>query len=259
MIVLSFPLSLSLPSLPLPPHSPRTSIQTCSELDFHPMIVLSKLDFNSEEESKMVKEVRSGGRWCKEVWSGAMWCKEVRSGAMWCKEDEIREYHALRLSLAEKERRLKAEVLRPDRCLHFLQPGRLLSLFKFELKICSRVLKRLGHIDADGGVQLKGRAACVVTTGDELLVTELMLEGAFNSMDPHQLVAVASCFLPSEKLNEEQPVSADLKPYYNTLREAAQDIARVQQEKIEVDEEGYVDQFRPTLMNVFYQWSKVRG
>ncbi|CAI5959213.1 unnamed protein product [Closterium sp. NIES-64] len=43
-------------------------------------------------------------------------------------EDEIREYHALRLSLAEKERRLKAEVLRPDRCLHFLQPGRLIRV-----------------------------------------------------------------------------------------------------------------------------------
>ncbi|CAI5464142.1 unnamed protein product [Closterium sp. Yama58-4] len=109
----------------------------------------------------------------------------------------------------------------------------------------------------DGVVQLKGRAVCVVTTGDELLVTELMLEGAFNSMDPHQLVAVASCFLPSEKSNEEQPVAADLKPHYNVLREAAQHIARVQiEEKIEVDEEEYVDQFRPTLMNVFYQWSK---
>ncbi|CAI5978939.1 unnamed protein product [Closterium sp. NIES-64] len=132
-----------------------------------------------------------------------------------------------------------------------------LSLFKSELRNRSRVLKRLGHIDADGVVQLKGRAACVVTTGDELLVTELMLEGAFNSMDPHQLVAVASCFLPSEKSNEEQPVAADLKPHYNVLREAAQHIARVQiEEKIEVDEEEYVDQFRPTLMGVFYQWSK---
>ncbi|CAI5494381.1 unnamed protein product, partial [Closterium sp. Naga37s-1] len=132
-----------------------------------------------------------------------------------------------------------------------------LSLFKSELRNRSRVLKRLGHIDSDGVVQLKGRAACVVTTGDELLVTELMLEGAFNSMDPHQLVAVTSCFLPSEKSNEEQPVAADLKPHYNVLREAAQHIARVQiEEKIEVDEEEYVDQFRPTLMSVFYQWSK---
>ncbi|CAI5510097.1 unnamed protein product [Closterium sp. Naga37s-1] len=68
---------------PLGPEQPETCSKldfhpmiTCSELDFHPMIVfsfrrceseayamqLSKLDFNSEEESKMVKEVRSGAR-----------------------------------------------------------------------------------------------------------------------------------------------------------------------------------------------------
>jgi ATP-dependent RNA helicase DOB1 len=30
------------------------------------------------------------------------------------------------------------------------------------------------HIDTDGIVQLKGRAICLIDTGDELLVTELM-------------------------------------------------------------------------------------
>ncbi|CAI5971663.1 unnamed protein product [Closterium sp. NIES-65] len=86
----------------------------------------------------------------------------------------------------------------------FPPPILQLSLFKSELRNRSRVLKRLGHIDSDGVVQLKGRVACVVTTGDEPLVTELMLEGAFNTIDPHQLVVVASCFLPSGNSNEEQ-------------------------------------------------------
>lgn len=52
-----------------------------------------------------------------------------------------------------------------------------LQKFRDELKNRSRVLKRLGHIDADGVVQLKGRAACLIDTGDELLVTELMFNG----------------------------------------------------------------------------------
>lgn len=57
----------------------------------------------------------------------------------------------------------------------------LLQLQKFrdELKNRSRVLKKLGHIDADGVVQLKGRAACLIDTGDELLITELMFNGNF--------------------------------------------------------------------------------
>lgn len=52
-----------------------------------------------------------------------------------------------------------------------------LRKFRDELKNRSRVLKKLGHIDANGVVQLKGRAACLIDTGDELLVTELMFNG----------------------------------------------------------------------------------
>lgn len=54
-----------------------------------------------------------------------------------------------------------------------------LQKFRDELRNRSRVLKRLGHIDADGVVQLKGRAACLIDTGDELLVTELMFNGDY--------------------------------------------------------------------------------
>ncbi|KAL2944210.1 DExH-box ATP-dependent RNA helicase DExH10 [Bienertia sinuspersici] len=38
----------------------------------------------------------------------------------------------------------------------------------------SQSRKKLGHIDANGVVQLKGRAAALIDTGHELLVTELM-------------------------------------------------------------------------------------
>lgn len=53
-----------------------------------------------------------------------------------------------------------------------------LQKFRDELKNRSRVLKKLGHIDTEGVVQLKGRAACLIDTGDELLVTELMFNGS---------------------------------------------------------------------------------
>lgn len=54
-----------------------------------------------------------------------------------------------------------------------------LQKFRDELKNRSRVLKKLGHINADGVVQLKGRAACLIDTADELLVTELMFNGKY--------------------------------------------------------------------------------
>ena len=52
-----------------------------------------------------------------------------------------------------------------------------LHKFREELKNRSRVLKRLGHVNADSVVQLKGRAACFIDTADELLITELMFNG----------------------------------------------------------------------------------
>lgn len=52
-----------------------------------------------------------------------------------------------------------------------------LHKFREEFQSRSRVLRRLGLINDDGVVQLKGRAACLIDTADELLVTELMFNG----------------------------------------------------------------------------------
>ena len=61
------------------------------------------------------------------------------------------------------------------------------------------VLRKLGMIDGEGVVQIKGKAACEIDTADELLATELMLDGTFSGLDKHQLVALVSCLVPGEK------------------------------------------------------------
>ena len=73
------------------------------------------------------------------------------------------------------------------------------TVFNREIKLRSAVLQKLGHIDSSGVLQLKGRAACEIDTADELLASELMLEGAFTALDIHQVVAVVSCLVPVEK------------------------------------------------------------
>jgi ATP-dependent RNA helicase DOB1 len=60
------------------------------------------------------------------------------------------------------------------------------------LKNMKRVLRRLGHINAENVVQIKGRVACEINTADELLVTELIFNGAFNDLDVAQTVCF--CF-----------------------------------------------------------------
>ncbi|XP_050119193.1 DExH-box ATP-dependent RNA helicase DExH10-like isoform X3 [Malus sylvestris] len=133
-----------------------------------------------------------------------------------------------------------------------------LQKFRDELKNRSRVLKKLGHIDAEGVVQLKGRAACLIDTGDELLVTELMFNGTFNDLDHHQIAAIASCFIPVDKSNEQIQLRTELARPLQQLQASARRIAEIQHEcKLDVNIEEYVEStVRPFLMDVIYCWSK---
>jgi ATP-dependent RNA helicase DOB1 len=71
----------------------------------------------------------------------------------------------------------RAELLADAQRLKEKMCDSQLHKFQEELRNRSRVLKRLGHINSEGVVQLKGRAACLIDTADELLITELMFNG----------------------------------------------------------------------------------
>ncbi|CAN0901306.1 DExH-box ATP-dependent RNA helicase DExH10 [Linum grandiflorum] len=152
----------------------------------------------------------------------------------------------------------KAEVDHEIQQLKLKMKDSQLQKFRDELKNRSRVLKRLGHIDGDGVVQLKGRAACLIDTGDELLVTELMFNGTFNDLDHHQVAALASCFIPVDKSSEQIHLRKELAKPLQQLQESARKIAEIQYEcKLEINVDEYVDStVRPFLMDVIYCWSK---
>eukprot|EP00897_Mesotaenium_endlicherianum_P003950 jgi/Mesen1/3583/ME000020S03113 len=152
----------------------------------------------------------------------------------------------------------KAELAAQAQQLRLKMRESQLSIFRTELHNRSRVLKRLGHISADGVVQLKGRAACLITTADELLTTELMFDGAFNDLEPAQVVAATSCFLAAEKSNE-TPNWKELPQLHQLtlhIKAAARRLAEIQkEEKIEIIVDDYVDSFKCQLMEVMYKWS----
>ncbi|KAL6191856.1 hypothetical protein ACLB2K_038245 [Fragaria x ananassa] len=152
----------------------------------------------------------------------------------------------------------KAEVNHEIQQLKSKMRESQLQKFRDELKNRSRVLKKLGHINAEGVVQLKGRAACLIDTGDELLVTELMFNGTFNDLDHHQIAALASCFIPGDRSNEQIQLRSELARPLQQLQESARRIAEIQNEcKLETDVDEYVEStVRPFLMDVIYCWSK---
>ena len=70
-----------------------------------------------------------------------------------------------------------------------------------ELKSRKRVLRRLGFTTSEDVVEMKGRVACEISTGDELLLTEMMFGGVFNPLSPEQCAALLSCFVFQEKVS----------------------------------------------------------
>lgn len=68
-----------------------------------------------------------------------------------------------------------------------------------ELKCRKRVLRRLGFTSDDDVVLKKGRVACEISTGDELLLTEMVFNNVFNEIGPEECAALLSCFVFDEK------------------------------------------------------------
>ncbi|ORY36514.1 antiviral helicase [Rhizoclosmatium globosum] len=127
-----------------------------------------------------------------------------------------------------------------------------------ELKCRRRVLRRLGYTTANDVIEMKGRVACEVSVGDELLLTEMLLAGGFGDLSVEQTVALLSCFCFTEK-NEKNPakLSEELETPLKMLQQHARKIAQVSIEsKIVMDEEEYIQSFRPELMEVVLAWCK---
>jgi len=75
-----------------------------------------------------------------------------------------------------------------------------------ELKCRKRVLRRLGFTTSADIVDMKGRVACEISTGDELLLTELIFDGVFNTLSPELCAALLSCFVFDEKVSRTFPI-----------------------------------------------------
>ncbi|KAJ3267187.1 ATP-dependent RNA helicase mtr4 [Chytriomyces hyalinus] len=125
-----------------------------------------------------------------------------------------------------------------------------------ELKCRRRVLRRLGYTTANDVIEMKGRVACEVSVGDELLLTEMILAGVFGDLTVEQTVALLSAFCFQEKNDKTPPLRAELEAPFKVLQQHARKIAQVSIEsKLKMDEEEYVQSFRPELMEVVYQWA----
>ncbi|KAL3268299.1 hypothetical protein HHI36_007417 [Cryptolaemus montrouzieri] len=124
-----------------------------------------------------------------------------------------------------------------------------------ELKCRKRVLRRLGYCTNADVIQLKGRVACELSSADELLITEMIFNGVFGPLTPAQACSLLSCFVCDEKSNENPKLSDELSGPLRLMQDLARRIAKVSTEaRLPLDEDKYVEKFKPFLMDVVNKW-----
>ncbi|CAN9253319.1 ATP-dependent RNA helicase DOB1 [Alternaria alternata] len=159
---------------------------------------------------------------------------------------ELYSQYAQKIAIGEKIKNIRKEI------------ASALSVIQLdELKSRKRVLRRLGFIDDADVVQLKARVACEISTGDELVLSELLFNRFFNELTPEQCAACLSCFIFEEKTQEVPALKEELAKPYREIQQQARVIAKMSQEsKLTVNEEEYLKSFKYELMEVVYAWSK---
>ncbi|BFZ16877.1 hypothetical protein BsWGS_19916 [Bradybaena similaris] len=124
-----------------------------------------------------------------------------------------------------------------------------------ELKSRKEVLRRMGYCTASDVIEVKGRVACEITTVDELLLTELLFNSVFTDLTPQQACALLSCFVCQEKATNMLKLGEELAGPFRIMQDTARRIARISTEaRLQIDEEAYVNSFKPHLMDVVNAW-----
>ncbi|KAJ6123841.1 hypothetical protein N7471_011158 [Penicillium samsonianum] len=160
---------------------------------------------------------------------------------------ELYEQYAEKVDLTAKIKAIKKQI---TEAMSILQLD--------ELKCRKRVLRRFGFINEAEVVQLKARVACEISTGDELMLSELLFNGFFNNLTAEQIASVMSCFVFEEKVKEAPALAKDeLAKPLKEIQSQARIIAKVSQEsKMAVNEDEYVQSFHWELMEVIYEWTQ---
>ncbi|KAK9752493.1 DEAD/DEAH box helicase [Popillia japonica] len=124
-----------------------------------------------------------------------------------------------------------------------------------ELKCRKRILRRMGFCTNTDVILMKGRVACELSSADELLITELIFNGVFQQLSSAQACALLSCFVCDEKSNQFPKLSEELSGPLRQMQDLARRIAKVSTEcKFPLDEDSYVERFKPFLMDIVFSW-----
>lgn len=124
-----------------------------------------------------------------------------------------------------------------------------------------QVLERLDFIDKNQNVALKGRVACEINSGWELVLTELILDNFLGDFEPEEIVALLSCFVYEGRSKEEEPVpmTPRLEKGRGRILEISEKLLKIYNEyqvSLTTEEEEFLERNRFALLNVVYEWAR---
>lgn len=120
-----------------------------------------------------------------------------------------------------------------------------------------KVLKHFDFINEET-VKAKGQVACLISSADEVLLTEMLYHGQLNDVEPDYLAAMLSCFLSEEREQKDivKPKNQVLGMLHSRIQKSAERVAEVLVEKrLDVDKDKYINSFRPDMMELVLAWA----
>ncbi|KAI3427058.1 hypothetical protein D9Q98_006998 [Chlorella vulgaris] len=121
-----------------------------------------------------------------------------------------------------------------------------------------KVLQRMGYLERDQSVTMKGRVACEVNSGDELVATELIFSGLLADLQPEEAVALLSALVFQEKNASEPELTPELAAARDSTVSLALQAGLVQQQAgLQLTPEEFATStLKFGLAEVVYEWAR---
>jgi len=137
-----------------------------------------------------------------------------------------------------------------------LSDANLLQMPDFEARIS--VLQRMGYLDENRTVTLKGRVACEIATGDELVGTEIIFAGVLADIPAEEAVAVLAALVFQEKNCSPPSLEGSLKDACERAKALAYSAGEIQKAfGLPIAADEFVETtLKFGLSEVVYEWAR---
>ncbi|KAK3937586.1 NUC185 domain-containing protein [Diplogelasinospora grovesii] len=131
-----------------------------------------------------------------------------------------------------------------------------------------QVLRDLSFIDEANRIQLKGKVACEIHSGDELVLTELILDNVLAEYEPAEIAALLSAFVFQEKTETVPSLPSSLERGIKTVAAISEKVNAVQvlHQVVQLGDENPnrngnnnsndVNGLKFGLVEVVYEWAR---